>query len=494
MMVIEMLVPSYIGEFIKIIMIVIFSNFVYLKISMHERIKLNTNILLVFSGVISSILYVICIKAGLIFIPFLVASLFNGVILFALNNKQEISFIFTYMLSLIISYVIYGISIILSSFIIGVIGTDIDAANVWCFAIIVILNILLNIAFGRIKRIKKGFNFLKKIDVNITVIVLLFSGVVIILFAILPKNIAYESQELRFIGSIFIGTSLFIVINKLITKHYKRNMRDRTIAIQKEEIDTNVKVIEELKEQNLKLSTTIHKYNHRLSALESSIRKVMDKSNTEFASELSIVLEQTKNVASQFADETKVKTELPSTNLIAIDNMLEYMRNEAVKHDIDFTLKLSDSIKPLLEKYISEDKFETLLADHVKDAIIAINAKNDGYKSIMVLIGAVQGAYELSIYDTGIEFDIPTLLKLGTEPVTTHKDNGGSGLGFMTTFETLKSSKASLVIEEYDTSVTNYTKSVTIRFDGKYEYRIYSYRAEQIKNACGGRKMVIKKI
>ena len=37
----------------------------------------------------------------------------------------------------------------------------------------------------------------------------------------------------------------------------------------------------------------------------------------------------------------------------------------------------------------------------------------------------------------------------------------------MTTFETLKDSKASLQIEEYNTQTTNYTKSVTIRFDGK---------------------------
>lgn len=106
----------------------------------------------------------------------------------------------------------------------------------------------------------------------------------------------------------------------------------------------------------------------------------------------------------------------------------------------------------------------------------------------------MDGAYELSIYDTGVEFDIPTLLKLGTEPITTHKNDGGSGLGFMTTFETLKSCKASLVIEEYDAAVTNYTKSVTVRFDGKCEYRIYSYRADKIKSESNNRKIIIKNI
>lgn len=271
-------------------------------------------------------------------------------------------------------------------------------------------------------------------------------------------------------------------------------MRDRTIRIQKEEIDANVKAIEELKDQNLKLATTIHKYNHRLSALENSIVKVMNNSNSKFAKELSVTLNQIQKVTKQFAEETKTNIRLPSTNVVAVDNMIEYMRSEAINCGIDFSFKLCDSINPLLKEYIAEDKFETLLGDHIKDAIIAINAKQDGYKSIMILIGIVQGAYELSVYDTGVEFDISTLLKLGIEPITTHKENGGSGLGFMTTFETLKSSKASLVIEEYDANVTNYTKSVTIRFDNKNEYRIYSYRAKEIEKVCNRRDIIIKKI
>lgn len=54
----------------------------------------------------------------------------------------------------------------------------------------------------------------------------------------------------------------------------------------------------------------------------------------------------------------------------------------------------------------------------------------------------------MCIYDSGIEFELETLKKLGLERITTHKKTGGSGIGFMTTFETLKECKASLIIEE----------------------------------------------
>lgn len=493
-MVIKVLSSIYISEIIKVTLLLVFSNFIYLKIINHEKLKLEKTIYLVMTSVLSASVYMICIEFNLTLTAVVIANLLNGFILYLITNQKNIRFILTYLLSFIISYVLYGISLILSSLLIGLIGTSIDIENTFCFVLIVIIYTVLNVAFNKLKRFKNGFNFLKKIDATVTVIVLIFCGVVITIFSMLPKTVTYESQELIFMGAVFIIAALFIVIRNLITKHYKNNMRDRNIVIQKEEIDSNVKIIEELKEQNLKLSTTIHKYNHRLSALENSIRKLVSNSNVEFAKELSVVLEQTQNVTTQFAEETKIEIKLPITNVISVDNMMEFMRDEAVKCGIDFTFKLSDSIKPLLDKYISEDKFETLLADHIKDAIIAINAKAEGYKGIMILIGVSHGAYELSIYDTGIEFDISTLLKLGTEPITTHKDNGGSGLGFMTTFETLKSSKASLVIEEYDTRVTNYTKSVTIRFDNKCEYRIYSYRAEEIKKCCNGRNIIIKNI
>ena len=50
----------------------------------------------------------------------------------------------------------------------------------------------------------------------------------------------------------------------------------------------------------------------------------------------------------------------------------------------------------------------------------------------------------------------------------------------MTTFETLKQCKASLIIEEYNENDEKYKKAVVIRFDDKNEYKVRSYRAEEI--------------
>jgi len=66
--------------------------------------------------------------------------------------------------------------------------------------------------------------------------------------------------------------------------------------------------------------------------------------------------------------------------------------------------------------------------------------------------------------------------------VTTHAESGGTGIGFMSTFEIMSDCRASLIISEKAPPGEGiYTKSVTVRFDRRYDYKVESYRAEQIK-------------
>ena len=78
--------------------------------------------------------------------------------------------------------------------------------------------------------------------------------------------------------------------------------------------------------------------------------------------------------------------------------------------------------------------------------------------------------------------EIETLLNHGKKPSTTHKDAGGTGMGFMNTFDTLKGCKASFIIEEYGKPATdNFTKVLKFKFDNKNEFKICTYRKEEIE-------------
>ena len=50
-------------------------------------------------------------------------------------------------------------------------------------------------------------------------------------------------------------------------------------------------------------------------------------------------------------------------------------------------------------------------------------------------------------------------------------------MGFMNTFDTLRSCKGSLIIKEIGKpSKDNFTKIIMIKFDGQNEYKVISYR------------------
>ena len=176
----------------------------------------------------------------------------------------------------------------------------------------------------------------------------------------------------------------------------------------------------------------------------------------------------------------KTAIELDKTEIPQIDDMLKYMQSECKKNNIDFELQIKGNIHHMINNLISKEDLETLLADHIKNAIIAINHGNNINRSILVRIGKIDECYGLYIYDSGIEFEKETLKNLGKKPSTTHANEGGTGMGFMNTFDTLKKCNASLIIEEYnEPSKDNYTKVIKIKFNNKNEFEIKTYREKR---------------
>ena len=482
--------------FVKMFLISFSMYLTYGKITNDKSQKISYIIAVLVSAIIS-IIYVIFNKHLPTLLVLIILYVIYGIIINKISGNK-INYI-AYIFSGTISYAIYLISVIISGIILRVFLKQGEYTNpISLLTIPIIFGLLFGFVLTR-KRFKNGFNFFKnKTDNKIKAFIIFLTGLIILIFGALQKiETDYWIIGLYLIfGSIFIIISLIIWIKTQITKTYKNKMRDRTIEIQKTEIDEQTKLIEEVKAENLKLATAIHKYNHKFESLEHAMKSALNLgSKTEFANEISVILKESEETLKNFAKEVEVNTnKLPLTNITGIDKMFKYMQEEAIKNNINFDLKINESIKPLVENIIPKEKFEILIGDHLKDAIIAIKASKATYKSILVTLGLVEGIYEFSIYDTGIEFEIDTLLKLGQEQVTTHKNEGGSGIGFMTTFETLKECKASLVIEEYNPETTNYTKSVTIKFNGRNEYKICSYRAEKIKEQKSKRRIIIEKM
>lgn len=105
--------------------------------------------------------------------------------------------------------------------------------------------------------------------------------------------------------------------------------------------------------------------------------------------------------------------------------------------------------------------------------------KKDSNGYILLSFNIVNKQYVLSFFDSAEAFPTDVLSNIGKQSITSHANDGGSGIVLMSTFDILKQSLASLMIEEYPENNSLCTKKVAVIFDEKNQYTLLTYRNEE---------------
>jgi signal transduction histidine kinase len=323
------------------------------------------------------------------------------------------------------------------------------------YSLVALLQFLLAYLFFKIKRFKLGFPFLA--GRYAVVIALVTAGVVLIFVSMLTSQEYYDNAALLLLiaGVLVIGVGVYIWIRRGITLSYKLKMAERKIMQLKDELDDVRCRNRQLQEINDGMLVANHKIIHRLEAL--------GKAGLELSGEYHMDI-----------DRIKAEKPLPSTGIESLDRLFAHFSEQFIENEIGFRLEVSGSVPVMAGHSIPKGKLETMVGDHLQDALIAVSAGGSSSHGVLALIGKAGDCFEFSVHDSGVPFSVDTLVRLGTERVTTHA--GGSGIGFMTTFETMRECGASLIISENPPGGAGYSKSVTIRFDGENRYIIDTYR------------------
>ena len=363
----------------------------------------------------------------------LISYLLYGIIIATITKtKYKYSVVLTF-ISLTITYLIYMISIAFTAVSLKLVYKDIPESSILILLIGMCIEIfVINLLF-KMKRFKNGIPFLKneeKVN-NIGIIGVIFIGIVLIIYSIIPNT---THTRYIFVGLSIEAICLFIWIKKKITIYYKQKLKEQTVADLQNEIKEKDNKINEILEENKAIATINHKYSSRIKALEEFSSKIVskpelvEKMKTEFGEDYTAFAAQIKRISQEYSNEMKTKVTkenaIPKTGIFGIDTLLEHMSTEATKSNISLDVKINASLNYMVKNIISESALETLLGDHIKDAIIAINCSNNTNRRILVVISIVDRCYEINFYDTGIEFEIDTLIKLGKEQITTHKETG----------------------------------------------------------------------
>ena len=466
-----------IEDIIKIFFITIFTCYMNFKLAnMKLKIEMK-NICVIAIGTCANILIyrfienTLGVSYGIIFMILLISIVFKK-----MSQNRFTYSLLTTVVSITINYIMFSLSVIIT--VVPIILFNIQDTQV-SLIFILLFYFLISMFFYKTKRFKRGFAFLQEKGKNDYMDLLILNISIVILFCtIIISNYDKLLTRRTVVGLIIFSIIMFITIQKSLQLYYKQKLQEREVEEIKEELKNKDKEIEELEKENLKLNKKNHSIAHKQKSLEYELEQmglnnqIMDKNH---------VKDKIESLSKEMQNET-VSIELTKTNIDKIDSMLKYMQSECVKNKIDFQLQVNGNIHHMINKHIEKEDLEILIADLIKNAIIAINHSENINKSILVRLGLIDGAYSLYVYDSGIEFEIDTLINLGIKPSTTHAKDGGTGMGLMNTFDTLKKYKASLIIDEYGKPVKdNFTKVIKIIFDSKSQYKIVSYRKKSIQ-------------
>ncbi len=453
---------------IKNIFAIICSYFIFFKVIGRKNEK---NILLVIVSSIAIAILVAYVKYNIGTFIGMVVMIILFSILCSISSKCGMGYtIVIAIISLSINYVIFVVAITIVFLINVKSSIQNDFINL---SFMMLIDLILLKGLFSIKRFKYGITFLNKNNQYIDLI-LLNICVSILFSSIIFSNMNIEISKELFVEFIISIIVMCITIQKSLQLYYKQKMLIKELDETKEDLARAENKIKILEKENIEESKKRHTIIHKQKSIEYKLEEMLTK--TEMSTEeVAEVRERLEKLNKEVYTEKEVM-ELDKTGINSIDDMLKYMQSECVKNKIDFTLQIKGNIHYMVHNLVKEEELETLLADHIKDAIIAINHTDNANRSILVRLGNIDDIYSLYIYDSGVEFKPEVLESLGKKPCTTYASEGGTGMGFMNTFDTVRKHKASLIIEEIGKPVKdNYTKVIIIKFDKKNEFRVKSY-------------------
>lgn len=464
--------------FIKYFAIILCSIYCYIKLlNLSQKKKL----------VFSTLLFTVCLSLlatisetvfphTTILLLILVSVLFFSFLVPAVSPEICIT---AMIISYGISYITFSMAIIIVGFLFISKITTSTYNHVIYQTLIALAQILITPLPFRLKRLKRGMPFLIN---RLASFPLMIISLLVLLGAVLLRSTPYNKRYpflimFAFVFAIFI----FLSWRNNITKTYLDKLKEKDIAELNAALSQKDIRIKELEEENGELAKIIHGDNKLIPAMALAVKSFLESASAlpggdrETGQRLLEDLEQmTAHRKGILLRQDNRCNTLHATGVSSVDSLLNYMQQKASEKETDFDVSVTCDMDSFLRKIISEEDLNTLLADFLENAMIA--AAHSSSRHVLLNIDKTDSFYHISIFDSGIPFSKEVLVNLGLQQYTTHKEEGGSGIGLVTSYELIKKYNASLIIEEYAQDSGLYTKKVSLIFNRLGQYTLYTCR------------------
>lgn len=470
--------------FIKYIFIYQYCIFTYLHVTKQKSTYKTHRILFLISTIFLSFLTYM-LRKSLPAASDIIPVTLLWIILCLLTSSPKISYIAT-ILSFGISYGIFVVSssILLLIFMPIYYPTTDFSYNLF-MTLSGILGVFLLSQLFRIKRFYNGMTFLYTARTA-------HLGMITCFFCMLV--LSYMHSENTPALALTVILPLFLILSTVfliywwqfqLTRAYRRKLQALELESLRNELQEKVLLLDKLQRENNELSRLIHKDNKLIPAMENAVYEYL-RSNpsgqAETMSQGTLLLEELQHLSENrhniLCSLSFAESESFATGIIPLDALLNYMNKRIATLRGNFTASISPSALSQLSEIVSVDDIVHLLADLIENAIICLS---DCLSRDIKLQIYQHGKYPfIELSDSGIPFEISVLTDLGIRAATTHEETGGTGIGLMDVWELKNKYKASLHITEYETACP-FQKKITLLFDRKNQYLIYTWREEAIK-------------
>ncbi|MDE7264672.1 MAG: hypothetical protein K2N52_00155 [Clostridia bacterium] len=323
----------------------------------------------------------------------------------------------------------------------------------------------------RIKRLRSGISIQSN---NGTIEILLLISIlsVFLMTLLYADNVADSPTELIIITITFCGLAFIIWWKKHVTNNYQKQIYKRNEMIYERRIEEYEQEREMLIKQNEELSKIIHRDNKLIPAMAGAVEKLIE--NAPDKKEFEDLLLQLKSLSSErnrVIDEYQAKTDsLPKTGNYSLDAVLHFLDSNAKQNKILTEFKIDNGAIPAALQIVKDPvDLNTLVCDLGENAVIATRHTENG--KIFIAFEINNGIASINFFDNGPPFEKSVIENMGKKRITTHKNEGGSGIGLMTLFEILNRYNASYRLDEKPDR-DGYTKCVSIIFDNLHKVSI----------------------
>ncbi|HJH62662.1 MAG TPA: hypothetical protein IAC84_05305 [Firmicutes bacterium] len=269
---------------------------------------------------------------------------------------------------------------------------------------------------------------------------------------------------------IICGMSLWFWWKRRMEREYMDQIRKREQARLRAAVTALQDQVAVLRAENETFSRIIHRDNKLIPAMELAVRELL-----QAAGQGPIQRETAQAMLAQLAQLSRERTgvvrgyeqagvSLPRTGVAVLDALFAYLGQKAAGSGITLRLCLPVDTPALLRIALPEQDAATLLADLVENAIIAVRATG-GPGRVLVELVQEEDCPSIRVSDSGVPFPVEVAANWGVRRMTTHGDEGGSGIGLMSTYELCQRHRASFSVQALPPGGP-YTKTVTVRFDG----------------------------